>query len=51
MSMSSSLFNQKNGDYSSDIEDLRQQNRMLYEENITLKKSLEDLITINTELT
>jgi predicted RNase H-like nuclease (RuvC/YqgF family) len=30
---------------------MKQQNRMLYEENITLKRSLEELININTELT
>ena len=51
MSMSSSLFRQKDHDLSSDIDDLRQQNRMLYEENVTLKRSLEELININTELT
>lgn len=51
MSMSSSLFRQKESDFSADIEDLRQQNRLLYEENMTLKKSLEELININTELT
>ena len=50
MSMSSSLFRQ-NGDMSGDLDDLRQQNRYLYEENLTLKKSLEELININTELT
>jgi uncharacterized protein (DUF4415 family) len=49
--MSSSLFRQKESDFSADIEDLRQQNRLLYEENMTLKKSLEELININTELT
>lgn len=51
MSMSSSLFRQKANDFSADIEDLREQNRLLYEENLTLKKSLEELISINTELT
>lgn len=49
--MSSSLFRHKDNDYSSDISDLREQNRVLYEENTTLKKSLEELIAINTELT
>lgn len=49
--MSSSLFKIKNNDFSADIEDLREQNRLLYEENLTLKKSLEELIAINTELT
>jgi predicted RNase H-like nuclease (RuvC/YqgF family) len=33
------------------MDDLRQQNRFLYEENQTLKRSLEELISINTELT
>ena len=51
MSISSSLFRQNNNDNSADLDDLRQQNRFLYEENGTLKKSLEELITINTELT
>lgn len=51
MSMSSSLFRQKNNDFSGDMEDVREQNRLLYEENLTLKKSLEELISINTELT
>ena len=46
MSMSSSLFRQN--DMSGDLDDLRQHNRYLYEENITLKKSLEELIAINT---
>jgi len=49
--MSSSLFKQNNNDVSGDLDDLRQQNRYLYEENLTLKKSLEELININTELT
>jgi len=38
--MSSSLFRQKDSSFSADIEDLKQQNRILYEENLTLKKSL-----------
>ncbi len=51
MSVTSSLFKQKGNDFSADIEDLREQNRLLYEENLSLKKSLEELININTELT
>lgn len=31
MSLSSSLFRQKDTDFSADIEDIKQQNRMLYE--------------------
>ena len=48
MSVSSSLFHHKENDFSSDISDLREQNRVLYEENTTLKRSLEELIAINT---
>jgi len=48
MSMSSSLFRQKDSSFSADIEDLKQQNRILFDENLTLKKSLEELININT---
>ena len=39
MSVSSSLFGHRDNEYSSEA-DLREQNRALYEENVTLKKSL-----------
>ena len=38
--MSSSIFQQNTADISNDIDDIRQQNRYLYEENATLKRSL-----------